>query len=172
MQLKCFSYKGCYKHYSWLMWVVTLKLDEYTITQMFSVCVNFFAKRLQSRAIFHFVNIVALSGIILWQPLLNNGKNSFLVSTVHKTVTIQRTYFSCMCRDVMIFFKSLFLVAERPVQKHAECWSGCGMSANFTGHLTVMCDFIGTKWFVHALICIDGNLLVDNTLLSDHARRI
>jgi len=47
------------------------------------------------------------------------------------------------------------------------------MLANFTGHSAVMsCDFIGTKWLVHVVVCIGGNLLIDSALLGDHARPV
>lgn len=47
------------------------------------------------------------------------------------------------------------------------------MSANLTGCLIVMAwDFIGTKWTVRAVICIDGDVLIDNVLLSGRARPV
>jgi len=78
-----------------------------------------------------------------------------------------------MCTGKWGIFYLLFPVTELYNEKQAECWGGCEMLANFTGHSAVMsCDFIGTKWLVHVAICIGGNLLIDSALLGDHVRPI
>jgi len=55
---------------------------------------------------------------------------------------------------------------SRPnVERVAECWpTSPDISA------VMSCDFIGTKWLVHVVICMGGNLLIDSALLGDHAR--
>jgi len=127
----------------------------------------FCVKRLLSTANFHCVTIEALSELYYDSPF------KIMVKFISRFSALKNACICFMCTEMWGFFYLLFPVAEHHNEKQAECWAGCGRLANFTGHSAVMsCDFIGTKWLVHVVICIGGNLLIDSALLGDHARPI
>lgn len=151
------------------MWIITLKLHESTITEMFSVCVSFFLwSGYSQHRFFYCVSIEALSESYYDSPF------KIMVKFISGFYVHQTTYVFVLCVQIYeAFFYLLFPVTERHNEKQAECWVGCGMLANFTGHSAVMSrDFIGTKCLVHVVICIGGNLLIDSALLGDQARPI
>jgi hypothetical protein len=140
----------------------------YNYRNGFCMCQFFFAKQLQSTAIFHCFSIEALSESYYDSPFKTMVK--FISGfSVHQTTHV---FVLCVQRCEDLFYL-LFPVTEHHNEKQTECWAGCGMLDILTGHSAVVsCDFIGTKWLVHVVICIGGNLLIDSALLGDHARPV